>query len=79
MFLLLLKNKFVKYFFYRSPTDINPQYPPNSNALNNSSSFRPINNISTYQSPISQQPVQAPKPQKPRTNHLLNAGGETRY
>ncbi len=77
--MFLLKNKYVKYFLYRSPTDINPQYPPNSNALNNSSSFRPINNLSTHQIPNSQQPVQTSKPQKPRTNQLLNAGGDTRY
>lgn len=73
-----LQSFFEKSFFYRSPTDINPNYPPNSNALNNSASFRPINNLSASQLPPLPSQYQVPKPQKPRANNLLNIGGDMR-
>ncbi|CAF0867892.1 unnamed protein product [Rotaria sordida] len=63
----------------RSPSNVNPQYPPNSNALHNTSSFRPISNLSSHQPPIPNQKHQVPKPQRPQTNQMLNAGGDTRY
>ncbi|CAF3372182.1 unnamed protein product [Rotaria sp. Silwood1] len=63
----------------RSPSNVNPQYPPNSNALNNTSSFRPIDKLSLHPPSIPEQEYQVPKPQKPRTHPMLNAGGDTRY
>jgi hypothetical protein len=77
-----LKDKIFKkkqQFFLRSPTEITAQYPPNSNALNNSSSFRPINNLSTHQAQLPQQQNEAPKPRKPRAIPLLNTGGDIRH
>ncbi|CAF2795365.1 unnamed protein product [Rotaria sp. Silwood2] len=63
----------------RSPSNVDLQYPPNSNALNNTSSFRPIDKLSSNELPIPEQDYQAPKLQKPRTNQILNTGGDTRY
>jgi hypothetical protein len=64
------------YFLSRSPSEITPQYPPNSNALNNSSSFRPINNLSTHETQVPPQQNHAPKP---RAHPLLNTGGDIRH
>ncbi|CAF1544946.1 unnamed protein product [Rotaria magnacalcarata] len=63
----------------RSPTNVNLQYLPNSNALNNTASFHPINNLSLNQAPIPKEQSQVPKLPKPPVDQMLNAGGDSRY
>ncbi|CAF3498111.1 unnamed protein product [Rotaria socialis] len=69
----------VRVDLVRSPTNVNPQYLPNSNALNNTTSFRPINNLSLNQASIPKEQSQVPRLPKPPAYQTLNAGGDPRY